>query len=50
TVLVLNKETQQRIEHENGESNALEISQPDTLPKLVAPAPVYRDSHPEVTP
>jgi len=50
TVLVLNKETQQSIEHENGESNALEISQPDTLPKLVAPAPVNRDSHPEVTP
>ena len=50
TVLVLNKETQQSIEHENGESNALEISQPDALPKLVAPAPVNRDSHPEVTP
>lgn len=50
TVLVLNKETQQSIEHENGDSNALEISQPDALPKLVAPAPVNRDSHPEVTP
>ncbi|MEL5250361.1 flagellar motor protein MotB [Serratia ureilytica] len=42
TVLVLNKQTQEGIEHENAESNALDIAQPDSLkqlaPSVTAPA------------
>ncbi|MEN4243114.1 flagellar motor protein MotB [Serratia marcescens] len=42
TVLVLNKQTQEGIEHENAESNALDIAQPDSLkqlaPSAIAPA------------
>ena len=30
TVLVLNKQTQEGIEHENAESNAMDIAQPDS--------------------
>ncbi|SVK54713.1 Chemotaxis protein MotB [Acinetobacter baumannii] len=32
TVLVLNKQTQEGIEHENAESNALDIAQPEVTP------------------
>ncbi len=39
TVLVLNKQTQEGIEHENAESNALDIAQPDSLKQLAATAP-----------
>ncbi|AHG22030.1 flagellar motor protein MotB [Chania multitudinisentens RB-25] len=40
TILVLNKETQQTIEHENAESNAVELSQPEGLEQLIPQAAV----------
>lgn len=38
TILVLNKETQQGIEHENAESNAMEIGQPEGVRQLLPQA------------
>lgn len=40
TILVLNKETQQGIEHENAESNATEIGQPEAVQQLLPQATV----------
>ncbi|WP_337261621.1 MULTISPECIES: flagellar motor protein MotB [unclassified Serratia (in: enterobacteria)] len=40
TILVLNKETQQGIEHENAESNAMEIGQPEGVRQLLPQAAV----------
>jgi chemotaxis protein MotB len=61
TILVLNKETQQGIEHENAQSNATEIEQPEGLkqmapfaaaPAIVTPEPpaVNASSVPTVAP
>ncbi|HCR3023162.1 TPA: flagellar motor protein MotB [Serratia marcescens] len=51
TVLVLNKQTQEGIEHENAESNAMDIAQPDSL-KQLAPsgtAPASQTPEPSAT-
>ena len=57
TILVLNKETQQGIEHENAESNATEIDHPDGLkqlapqvPEMPAPAPTAEPPAEQSTP
>ncbi len=53
TVLVLNKQTQEGIEHENAESNAMDIAQPDSLKQLApsATAPASQTPEPQaVTP
>ena len=54
TVLVLNKQTQQGIEHENGESNAMEIAQPVDLkplaPSATAPATLIAPEQPAAVP
>lgn len=47
TVLVLNKQTQEGIEHENAESNALDIAQPDSLKQLVPSATAPASQTPE---
>jgi len=47
TVLVLNKQTQEGIEHENAESNALDIAQPDSLKQLAPSATVPASQTPE---
>ncbi|MBH2938803.1 flagellar motor protein MotB [Serratia marcescens] len=51
TVLVLNKQTQEGIEHENAESNALDIAQPDSLKQLApsATAPASQTPEPSAT-
>lgn len=53
TVLVLNKETQQGIEHENAENNVMDIAQPGSLkqlaPSATAPAS-YAPVQPAATP
>ncbi|HIF6624555.1 flagellar motor protein MotB [Serratia ureilytica] len=51
TVLVLNKQTQEGIEHENAESNALDIAQPDSLKQLApsATAPASQTPEPSTT-
>ncbi|CAI0785609.1 Chemotaxis protein MotB [Serratia quinivorans] len=54
TVLVLNKQTQQGIEHENGESNAIEVAQPVELkslaPAATAPATLIAPEQPAADP
>ncbi len=54
TVLVLNKQTQQGIEHENGESNAMQIAQPVDLkplaPSATAPATLIAPEQPAAVP
>uniref|UniRef100_UPI0035C6A80A flagellar motor protein MotB n=1 Tax=Serratia quinivorans TaxID=137545 RepID=UPI0035C6A80A len=54
TVLVLNKQTQQGIEHENGESNAIEVAQPVELkslaPTATAPATLIAPEQPAADP
>ncbi|MCC4104996.1 flagellar motor protein MotB [Serratia ureilytica] len=52
TVLVLNKQTQEGIEHENAESNALDIAQPGSLKQLApsATAPASQTPEPSATP
>ncbi|HAT4997993.1 TPA: flagellar motor protein MotB [Serratia marcescens] len=47
TVLVLNKQTQEGIEHENAESNAMDIAQPDSLKQLAPSATVPASQTPE---
>ncbi|AYU91008.1 TPA: flagellar motor protein MotB [Serratia marcescens] len=47
TVLVLNKQTQEGIEHENAESNALDIAQPDSLKQLAPSATAPASQTPE---
>lgn len=47
TVLVLNKQTQEGIEHENAESNALDIAQPDGLKQLAPSATAPASQTPE---
>ncbi|KKO56672.1 flagellar motor protein MotB [Serratia sp. TSA_130.2] len=47
TVLVLNKQTQEGIEHENAESNALDIAQPDSLKQLAPSATAPAGQTPE---
>ncbi|MGP3034160.1 flagellar motor protein MotB [Serratia ureilytica] len=47
TVLVLNKQTQEGIEHENAESNALDIAQPDSLKQLAPSATAPASQAPE---
>ncbi len=47
TVLVLNKQTQEGIEHENAESNALDIAQPDSLKQLEPSATAPASQAPE---
>ncbi|AGE18785.1 MULTISPECIES: flagellar motor protein MotB [Serratia] len=51
TVLVLNKQTQEGIEHENAESNAMDIAQPDSLKQLApsATAPASQTPEPSAT-
>ncbi|MFU0757036.1 flagellar motor protein MotB [Serratia marcescens] len=51
TVLVLNKQTQEGIEHENAESNAMDIAQPDSLRQLApsATAPASQTPEPSAT-
>ncbi|MCI2405329.1 flagellar motor protein MotB [Serratia sp. PGPR-27] len=51
TVLVLNKRTQEGIEHENAESNAMDIAQPDSLKQLApsATAPASQTPEPSAT-
>lgn len=51
TVLVLNKQTQEGIEHENAESNAMDIAQPDSLNQLApsATAPASQTPEPSAT-
>ncbi|HAV2274544.1 TPA: flagellar motor protein MotB [Serratia marcescens] len=51
TVLVLNKQTQEGIEHENAESNAMDIAQPDSLKQLApsASAPASQTPEPSAT-
>ncbi|CAI0820655.1 flagellar motor protein MotB [Serratia quinivorans] len=54
TVLVLNKQTQQGIEHENGESNAMDVAQPVELkslaPSATAPATLIAPEQPTAEP
>lgn len=54
TVLVLNKQTQQGIEHENGESNAMDVAQPVELkslaPAATAPATLIAPEQPAAVP
>ncbi|CAI0708317.1 flagellar motor protein MotB [Serratia sp. TSA_7] len=54
TVLVLNKQTQQGIEHENGESNAIGIARPVDLkplaPSATAPATLIAPEQPAAVP
>ncbi|AHY08007.1 Motility protein B [Serratia plymuthica] len=54
TVLVLNKQTQQGIEHENGESNAMGIARPVDLkplaPSATAPATLIAPEQPAAVP
>ncbi|CAI1495235.1 Chemotaxis protein MotB [Serratia quinivorans] len=54
TVLVLNKQTQQGIEHENGESNAMDVAQPVELkslaPAAMAPATLIAPEQPAADP
>ncbi|CAI0745309.1 Chemotaxis protein MotB [Serratia proteamaculans] len=54
TVLVLNKQTQQGIEHENGESNAMDVVQPVELkslaPTATAPATLIAPEQPAAVP
>lgn len=54
TVLVLNKQTQQGIEHENGESNAMGIARPVDLkplaPSATAPATLIAPEQPAAAP
>ncbi|CAI0749745.1 MAG: flagellar motor protein MotB [Serratia proteamaculans] len=54
TVLVLNKQTQQGIEHENGESNAMDVAQPVELkslaPTATAPATLIAPEQPAAVP
>jgi chemotaxis protein MotB len=54
TVLVLNKQTQQGIEHENGESNAMDVAQPVELkslaPAATAPATLIAPEQPAADP
>lgn len=54
TVLVLNKQTQQGIEHENGESNAMGIARPVDLkplaPSATAPATLIAPEQPTAVP
>ncbi|MDF7679589.1 flagellar motor protein MotB [Enterobacteriaceae bacterium ESL0689] len=62
TIMVLNKDTEQTIERENAESNAMDISGPEGLIQrgpsesdptdnpVATPAPTNRDSQPEVNP
>lgn len=54
TVLVLNKQTQQGIEHENGESNAMDAAQPVELkslaPAATAPATLIAPEQPAAVP
>ncbi|HIE0649693.1 TPA: flagellar motor protein MotB [Serratia marcescens] len=47
TVLVLNKQTQEGIEHENAESNAMDIAQPDSLKQLAPSATAPASQTPE---
>ncbi|HGM6320478.1 TPA: flagellar motor protein MotB [Serratia marcescens] len=47
TVLVLNKQTQEGIEHENAESNVLDIAQPDSLKQLAPSATAPASQTPE---
>ena len=47
TILVLNKETQQDIEHENAESHAREIDQPEGLKQLAPQASAPAEAVPE---
>ncbi|HAT4516281.1 TPA: flagellar motor protein MotB [Serratia marcescens] len=51
TVLVLNKQTQEGIEHENAESNAMDIAQPESLKQLApsATAPASQTPEPSAT-
>ena len=51
TVLVLNKQTQEGIEHENAESNAMDLAQPDSLKQLApsATAPASQTPEPSAT-
>ncbi|CAI0835280.1 Chemotaxis protein MotB [Serratia marcescens] len=51
TVLVLNKQTQEGIEHENAKSNAMDIAQPDSLKQLApsATAPASQTPEPSAT-
>ncbi|WP_099064661.1 flagellar motor protein MotB [Serratia sp. BW106] len=54
TVLVLNKQTQQGIEHENGESNAMDVARPVDLkslaPSATAPATLIAPEQPVAVP
>ncbi|MGO4742346.1 flagellar motor protein MotB [Serratia quinivorans] len=54
TVLVLNKQTQQGIEHENGESNAMDVARPVDLkplaPSATAPATLIAPEQPAAVP
>jgi chemotaxis protein MotB len=54
TVLVLNKQTQQGIEHENGESNSMDVAQPVELkslaPAATAPATLIAPEQPAADP
>lgn len=54
TVLVLNKQTQQGIEHENGESNAMDVAQPVELkslaPSATVPATLIAPEQPAAVP
>ncbi|MBF1995173.1 flagellar motor protein MotB [Serratia symbiotica] len=53
TVLVLNKDTQKEIERDNAESNATDITQPDSLKQVIpptTPAPANSSSPPKEKP